>query len=188
MKKEITAIKNFVTKHKRMPSYQEIARLYGYASKNSAYQLIEKFISQKKIIKDDKGFLSLVDDNHGLPILGSVQAGFPSLGEEVFHQSISLDEWVVRDQDATYILEVEGDSMIEAGIHKGDYVVVERTHQFKPGNIVIAEVDGDWTMKYFAKKDGKEYLQAANPDFTDIYPKEYMTVHAKVVGVVRRYE
>ena len=85
------------------------------------------------------------------PLLGIVEAGFPSAEEELI-DTMSLDEYLIENKEASYILRVKGDSMIDAGIREGDLVIVERTNAPRVGDIVIAEVDGEWTMKYLRKR------------------------------------
>jgi repressor LexA len=77
--------------------------------------------------------------------------------------------------------------MKDAGIVEGDRVIVERTETAKEGQIVIAEVDGGWTMKYYRIKRGKPYLQAANKAYKDIHPENEFHIAAVVKGVVRKY-
>ena len=77
--------------------------------------------------------------------------------------------------------------MIEAGIQPGDLVIVERTNSPKVGKIVIAEIDGEWTMKYLRRNASGLYLEAANKAYKDIYPEEDLKVAAVVKGVIRKY-
>ena len=91
------------------------------------------------------------------------------------------------DDKISGVLEVKGDSMIDAGIQEGDLVIVERGREPKPGDIVIAEVDGGWTMKYYRKKAGKVFLEAANKAYQPIYPEQDLKIAAVVKGVVRKY-
>ena len=179
---------NFYTSHKRMPSYSEIAKLYHFNSKNAAYNLAHNFIDQNILQKDSKGRLIPGSDFLGLKMLGTVQAGFPGFATEIQGESLSLDEWLVNDHDATYLLQVNGDSMIDAGILEGDYVVVERTNDARVGDIVIAEIGDEWTMKYLRKKGNDFYLQAANENYPDIHPEGDLKIHAIVRSSVRRYE
>lgn len=181
-------IYEFLKSKSRMPSYAEIASMYGFKSKNAAFSLVQKFIEKGYISKDKVGKLIPIKKNQPLQFLGSIQAGFPGAGEEVLHQRMSLDDWVIQDQNASYILLVEGDSMIDAGIHKGDYVVAEMTKDFKPGMIVVAEIDGEWTLKYLRIKNNQKYLEAANENYPDLFPTEELILHAKIVAVVRKYE
>lgn len=77
--------------------------------------------------------------------------------------------------------------MIDAGIMPGDMVLVERGKQPKIGDIVIAEVDGSWTIKYFHKDNGKVYLKPGNKNFKNIYPTEELHIAATVTSVIRKY-
>jgi len=82
---------------------------------------------------------------------------------------------------------LKGDSMIDEGIKEGDLVVVERSGNPKDGDIVIAEIDGGWTMKYFKKKGNFVYLKPANKNYSPIYPQYDLKVAAIVKGVIRKY-
>jgi len=179
---------NFYKSHKRMPTFAEIAKIVGYKSKNSVYKLVQK-LKHEGLISQDKTGRLVPDRLFGdLKLLGLVEAGFPTPAEEELVDTITLDEWLIDNREATYLLKVKGDSMFEAGIMPGDMVIVERTDKYKVGDIVIADVDGKWTMKYLRKENGgRFYLEAANPDYKDIYPKESLSVAAVVRGVVRKY-
>jgi SOS-response transcriptional repressor LexA len=102
----------------------------------------------------------------GIALLGSVQAGLPSPAEEELIDTLSLDGFLVKRPEATYLLTVSGDSMIEVGIHPGDLVLVEKGGVRKNNDIVIAQVDGEWTMKYFGKDKQGVYLDPANSRYT----------------------
>ena len=86
------------------------------------------------------------------------------------------------------MLRVKGDSMIEAGIREGDMVIVERTHHAKVGQIVIAEVDGAWTMKYLEKDSRGFYLRPANRSYRNIRPADDLRISAVVRAVIRKYD
>jgi repressor LexA len=170
-----------------MPSYQEISALLGFKSKNAAYKLAEKLVREGFISKDREGKLipkALFGD---LRMLGIVEAGFPSAAEEELADTMSLDEYLIPNKEASYILKVKGDSMIDAGICEGDMVVVERTSTPKAGDIVIAEVDGAWTMKYLRKRGTHVYLEAANEKYKPIVPKQDLKIAAVVRAVIRKY-
>ncbi|MCI5051354.1 MAG: hypothetical protein MRY57_03525 [Candidatus Pacebacteria bacterium] len=188
MNHSVKKIYSFLKNKSRMPSYTEIASLYGFKSKNAAYNLVKKFIHKGELSKDSAGKIIPHNDYQKIALLGSISAGFPGAGEEVMHEAMSLDDWVITDPDASYLLQVEGDSMIDAGIHKGDYVVAEMTTNFKPGMIVVAEIDGEWTLKYLRVKNNRQYLEAANDSYPDMHPKKELVLHARVTGVVRKYD
>lgn len=84
---------------------------------------------------------------------GRVHAGFPSPAEEELRDVISFDDYLAPHPETSFLLSVTGDSMIGAGIMEKDLVIVERGRQPRDGDIILAEVDGNWTMKYFRKKE-----------------------------------
>lgn len=181
-------IYTFYKRNKRMPSYAELMVLFGYKSKNAAYKIAQKFIDEGVLKKDRSG--RLLPTNRlmsNTKILGTVEAGFPSPAEEELIDTMNLDDFLIENKEATYMLRVSGESMKDAGIMDGDMVLVDRSATPKDGDIVIAEVDGNWTMKYFKKKGNKIFLQAANKDFKDIHPEEELKIAAVVKSVIRKY-
>ncbi|MCX6703163.1 MAG: transcriptional repressor LexA [Candidatus Zambryskibacteria bacterium] len=177
----------FYAKQKRMPNYQEIMDLVGFKSKNAVYKLINKLIDEGVVTKDSKGKLAPTRMMDEIPLLGLVEAGIPTFAEEGMLDTLSLDNYLVKHRDSTYLLEVKGDSMIDEGIKEGDLVIVERRGDAKEGDIVIAEVDGGWTMKYYRKKGNQVYLMPANRNYKPIYPEYDLKIAAIVKGVIRKY-
>jgi len=177
---------SFYQKNRRMPSYSEIMKLTGYKTKSAVSYVIDKLIEEGLISKDSSG--KIIPNSLGqIKILGLVEAGFPSPAEEDLSDTISFDEYLIGNKEATYILRIKGESMIDAGIREGDMVIVERGANYKDGSIVIAEVDGQWTIKYFRQREGKVFLEPANKNYKPIYPKEELTISAVVKAVVRKY-
>lgn len=170
-----------------MPNYQEIMDLVGFKSKNAVYKLINKLIDEGVVEKDSKGKLTPTRTLSEVPLLGLVEAGFPTTTEEEVLETLSLDSYLIKHKESTYLLEVKGDSMIDEGIKEGDLVIVERRGDAKEGDIVIAEVDGGWTMKYYKKKGNQVYLMPANKNYKPIYPEYDLKIAAIVKGVIRKY-
>ena len=185
--KQYAKIMAFYEQHRRMPTYSEIMRLMAFKSKNSAYKLVNTMAEKGLIEKDSSG--RVIPRQLTLPVrvLGTVEAGFPSPAEEELSDTMTLDEYLIEKREATYLLKVSGDSMIDAGIVPGDLVLVERGKDPKAGDIVIAEVDHAWTMKYFQKVNGKITLVAANKHYPPIVPKDELKIAAVVKAVVRKY-
>jgi SOS-response transcriptional repressor LexA len=114
--------------------------------------------------------------------------GFPNPSEEETSETIDLADLLQVDMYAAKLFRVRGDSMIEAGILDEDILLVESTDRYKLGDIVIAEIDGEETVKYIRKTtDGKLFLQSANPKVKDMHPQEYLKVKAVVKTIIRRY-
>lgn len=187
LQKAVEKIQSFYDTRKRMPSFGEIARIFGYKSKNASTRLIARLMADAGFEKDKQGKLLPPDDWGELRMLGFVEAGFPSPAEEELVDTLSIDDYLIRHRERTYILTVKGDSMRDAGIMPGDLVLVERGLEPKEGEIVIASVDGAWTMKYFKKKDGRVVLEPANKAFKTIVPNETLEIGAVVKGVIRKY-
>ncbi len=111
-----------------------------------------------------------------------VCAGFPSPAEDLGAQRIDLTAMLITHAQATYFLRASGTSMVEAGIFDKDILVVDRAVKPRHGHIVVAIVDGDFTVKQLYQRLGRTKLKAANPTFSDIVPKEGQTI--EVWGVV----
>jgi repressor LexA len=180
-------IRNFYRAHRRMPSFREIAEMMHYASTNAVNRLVNKLIEEGYVSKDASGRLIPGAKFESVRILGLVEAGFPSPAEEELADTMSLDEYLVDNKEATYMLKVNGESMIDAGIMPGDMVLVERGSNARDGAIVIAEVDGGWTMKYFRKTSNRIWLEPANAKFKPIIPEADLRIAAIVKAVIRKY-
>src|SRR4051812_32316274 len=109
---------SFYRQEKRMPSYAEIMKILGFKSKNAAFKIVEKLIDAGIVEKDSKGKLIPARSLGEIPMLGLVEAGFPTTAEEMTDNTISLDDYLIEHKEATYMLEVKGDSMIDAGIQE----------------------------------------------------------------------
>ena len=177
----------FFRDNRRMPSFAEMVRLLGVKSKSVVNFWINKLIDADLLEKDDKGHLIFTTRAFAIPMAGSVQAGFPSPEEEALCDIISMDEYLINKPEASFLLQVSGDSMIGEGIMEGDLVIVEKGKEPKVGDVVVAEVDGNWTLKYFRKDGAQVYLEAANPKYPIIRPKTELRLGGIVTAVVRRY-
>lgn len=187
LKEKLGRIRQYYRQNKVMPTYDEICALFGFKSKNAAFKLVNKLVEKGFIEKMDKGRLKPGTNLLGLPLFSSVQAGTPTAEEEVLLDHVDLNDYLVPKPENTILINVRGDSMIDAGIHEGDKVIVDRKAHAQIGNIVVAEVDGDFTVKYLDKtKDGRLVLQPGNPNYESIFPQNEMAIFGKVVGVIRK--
>ena len=177
----------FYRKHRRMPGYKEMMSLTGFKSKNAVYKLIQKLIDENIMSKDSSGHLMFNRSVDEIPVLGLVEAGFPTSVDEDITETMNIENYLIDKKESTYILEVKGDSMIDEGIKEGDLVIAERKGEPKDGDIVIAEVDGGWTMKFLRKKGSNLFLEPANKKYKPIYPKYDLKIAAIVKGVIRKY-
>ncbi len=180
-------LESFYGDNKRMPTYSEMMKLFGFKSKNAIAKIIDKLIEAGLVAKDHLGRLVPSQSFGEVPMLGLVTAGLPASVEEELSDTVNLDDFLIKNKALTYMLEVDGDSMIDAHIEKGDHVLVERANQAKDMQIVIAEVDGEFTMKYFRKEGNKVWLQPANKNYKPIYPENSLNVIAVLKAVIRKY-
>jgi DNA polymerase V len=113
---------------------------------------------------------------------GTVQGGFPSPAEDHVIERVDLNKVLIKHPQATFLMRVRGASMREAGIDDGDVVLVDRAIKASHGHVVVAVVDGEFTVKRLWKRGSNLKLQAANPTYPDIQPRDGQTI--EVWGVV----
>lgn len=187
IEERLPALRAFVRANGRAPTLEELCALYGVRSKNTASLIAKGFVRAGALGRTATGRLVAVPlPPRPLRLLGSVAAGFPSPAEESLLDTLSLDEYLISKPDATFLLRVEGDSMVEAGILPGDVVLVERGRAARNGDIVIACVDGEWTMKYYVKKGREVSLEPANKRYGTIWPSRSLAIEGVVCSVIRK--
>lgn len=177
----------FYTDTKRMPTYEEMKSIFNVASKNTVAYRVNKLIEEGYLMKD--GNKLMLTQTGSVMRLGTVQAGFPTAADEdVETDLLSLDEFLIEKKKSTYMLEVVGESMIEAGILEGDLVLVERGRTPRRGDIVLALVDHEYTLKYLETEKGRPVLVPANKAFKKIYPNpNTLKIEAVLKAVIRKY-
>lgn len=182
-----TKIESFYSENKRMPTYSEMMKLFSFKSKNAVFKIVEKLVGAGIVAKDHLGRLVPSETFGEIQMAGLVTAGLPASVEEELTDTVNLDDLLIKNKSLTYMLEVDGDSMIDAHIEKGDMVIVEKTSNARDGQIVIAEVDGEFTMKYLREKGNKKWLEPANKNYKPIYPEHSLNVIATLKAVIRKY-
>ena len=181
-------VRQFLRREGRLPVFTELMALFRCRSTNSAAYLMRQLETAGYVRRDENGRSAPTRKLSGqVRVLGEVQAGFPSPAEEELVDVLSLDEWLIARPDATYLLKVSGDSMRDAGILPGDVALVERGTAPRNGSIVVAQVDGEWTMKYYFKDKTGVRLEPANPKYQVIRPQQSLTIGGIVRSVIRKY-
>jgi len=170
-----------------MPSDNELMAITGFRSTPAASTLVAPLVDLALLDHEVTGRLLSGPLFADLSVLGAVAAGFPSPADEELTDTMSLDAYLIANKEATYILKVTGDSMMEAGILPGDLLLVERGVTPRDGDIVIAQVDREWTMKFFRRRGSTVFLEAANKAYKPIHPQEELTIAAVVRAVIRKY-
>lgn len=174
------------------PSVREICAALGFKSTSSAHQYIWRLAEKGYIDKGDLKTRAIrvvgAESTISVPIVGKVAAGEPILATENIEDYMSIGEsFFSKDslKNDNFILKVQGESMIEAGINDGDYIIVSKQSTARNGQIVVAMIDGDATVKTFYKENGYIRLQPENSTMDPIIVKDCQIV-GKVIGLFRK--
>lgn len=191
-------IEAYQLEHGSSPTLREMREYFGVSSDNSILKHLKALEEKGHIKKDDtpRGIklLSSVKEKldsteFKLPLLGMIPAGGPVLSEEYIEKWINVGEDVVYKIKDSYLLRVIGNSMIDAGIFEGDILVVCGSLEPRTGDIVVALVDNQNTVKRYMKDShGQIYLKAENPEYDNIHPEGELCVQGVVTGLLRYYK
>lgn len=184
------------------PSVREIGDAVGLSSPSSVHSQLSALVELGMITRDPTKPRAIVvvesqsekqssrgeDDRlREIPLLGRIAAGAPILAAEHVEEVMPLPVSLVGD-GPVFLLEVKGDSMIDAGIHEGDLVAIHSQKEARDGEIVAALVDDEEaTVKRLRRKDGKVILESANPNYAPMVFSDGVELIGKVVSVLRRY-
>ncbi|MFC1632600.1 transcriptional repressor LexA [Patescibacteria group bacterium] len=186
--KRIEQLQKYYRHRRRLPSYAEMLKLFDLKSKNSIYKIVQRLNKFGYLKRDTEDKIIPGSKFFKMAVRGTVEAGFPSPAEEELTDVITLDEYLITNRNASFIVKVSGDSMIEAGINQGDLVIVERGRQPINGDIVVAQVDDEWTLKRYEKQGQQITLYPANKKYKPIKPQAELQIDGVVVGQVRKYK
>jgi repressor LexA len=171
------------------PTIREIAAHFKFSSTGTVRDYLRALVQKGyiKVSANKSRAIELVREVlFQVPILGKVTAGLPSLAVEEIEGYLDLDNLVFSDNN-TFALRVKGDSMINAGIFPDDLVLVRRQNVAQSGEIVVAAVGDEATVKYLNKRGRQYFLEPANPSYKPIPVNEDVSIVGKVVSVIRRF-
>lgn len=181
-------LQDYYARHKALPSMAAAGQLLGLSSTASVFGVVARLKSAGFLTQTPDRRLAPTKQFFARPLLGPVRAGEPEpVDSDDFPAALNIDDYLVDAPTRTVLLKVKGASMKDAGILEGDLVVVERNAATSPGDIVVAVVDGEYTVKYLAKDRKGFFLRAANEAFTDIRPARRLEIFGLVTGQLRRY-
>lgn len=181
-------LRDYYAYNRRIPSFQRIAGLLGFASKAAVGKLMKRLEEAGYVMRapDDDAWIPTVQF-FARPVVDSVRAGLPQAANDPGLDSIEIDNYLVRQPSRTVLLTVKGDSMIDAGLVEGDHIVVDRGAAATVGDIVVAIVDNQFTVKYLAQDKRGFYLKPGNPDYDLIRPQGQMELYGVVTGSFRKF-
>ncbi len=169
-----------------LPSFDIIAKDFGFKHKNSVWQYFNK-LKEEDLIQEKNNRFYINKELFGAVLFSSaVKAGFASVADDYAERRVSLDDSFEINNPSTFLFTVSGDSMIELGIFEGDKVIVKKTNTAKDGDIVIAYIDGGYTLKTYRNRKNQVWLEPANPDYPNLYPKEQLIIFGVAQGIVRK--
>ncbi len=191
-------IQQALVEHGAPPTREEIARAFGFRSLNAAEQHLQALARKGLIelvagtsrgirVKDAVHALREAAKEFGLPLIGKVAAGSPILAQENVLKHPAIDPRLFKPR-ADYLLEVRGMSMRDAGILDGDWVAVHKQAQAQSGQVVVARLGDDVTVKRLKLRGARAELIAENPDYKPIVvdlKREPLTIEGIAVGVIR---
>lgn len=183
--KRLASLKKFYKKNGFIPSYSQMMKLFDLSSKDSVFYQITKWIEAGLLEKIDKNLVP-TDKFFAIPMLGNIKAGIPN-DVYVENSYISAREFLPDDSGRNFLLKVSGDSMIEAGINDGDFVFLDNQKNPKNGDIVAANIDDQWTLKYFFKEKNQLILKPANKNYSNFIPSKKLEIAGVVIKVIRKY-
>ncbi len=186
-------IKEFLLEKGYPPSVREIGNAVGLKSSSTVHGYLEKLESSGMIKRDPTKprAIDILDEkpwgkNTPVPLIGTVTAGVPILAEENIQEIFSFPQGLIGTQDKTFMLKVQGDSMIQAGIFDGDFILVRQQDDAQDGDIVAALISNDTaTVKRFFREKNCIRLQPENDTMEPFY-MENVTILGKVIGVYRQ--
>lgn len=181
-------LQDYYAEHRILPSLSGIAELVGLKAKSAASGMVSRLV--------EAGYLSHAPDRRIQPtqkffereVLDAVQAGTPQpANDQAAPVGFNIDNYLIETPSRTVLLTIKGESMIEAGLMPGDTVIVKKGAPSSPGQIVVAVVDGEYTVKYLARDKQGFYLKPGNKSFSDIRAYDHLEIFGLVVGSFRRY-
>lgn len=187
-------VRQYLGKYGYPPTVREIGKAVGLHSSSTVHTHLANLEKAGVLRRDPtkgRAIEILIDKakravtaSGGLPVLGQVAAGSPILAEENVEDYIEIPD-VIGGEDGDYILKVRGESMIKAGIFEGDYVVVRQTEVARDGEIVVALIGDEATVKRFFREPDRIRLQPENDEMEPIYSTEVQLL-GRVIGVFRK--
>jgi repressor LexA len=183
----LSALQDYYARHRLIPSYSAISALLGFSAKNAASALVRRL--------EDAGYLRRTPDKRLTPTerfferpraISAVRAGMPEEASDASVDMVNLDTLLVHKPSITFFVPIKGDSMCEAGLMDGDTAVCERKQDANAGDIVVALLGNEMTIKTLLKERGRYVLKPENKDYPILRP-EPLEILGVVTGSFRSY-
>jgi len=184
----LAKLQDYYADWKSIPSYAKLCEVFGIVSKSWVKTILTRLSEAEFIERTPDGVWVPTRSFFARPLAeSSVQAGMPVSVTATEGEHFVIDDMLIETPSRTTLIPVKGDSMIEAGIHDGDIAVVEKRMNANIGDIVVAIVDNDFTLKTLDKERGHYILRPANQAFPVIRPQGSLEIFGVLVGLIRKY-
>lgn len=183
----LALLQDYYAEHRILPSLSGIADLVGMKAKSAALSMVNRLIEVGYLAHAPGRRIQPTEKFFEREVLDAVQAGLPQPANDGSPVGLKIDDYLIDTPSRTVLLAVKGDSMIEAGLMPGDTVIVKKGAPAKNGDIVVAIVDGEYTVKYLAHDKNGFYLKPGNQNFSDIRANDHLEIFGLVVGSFRKY-
>lgn len=183
----LNKLQDYYADQRVLPSYATIGGLLGLRSKSSVAALVARLKLAGFVESTPDKRLKPTARFFERPLAESVRAGIPHPAGDASNDALTIDEYLIERPSRTVLITVKGDSMIDAGIQEGDIVVVERKQSADIGELVVAIIDNEFTLKTLERDKTGFLLKPANPAYAPIRPKGDLEIYGVVVGLVRKY-
>jgi repressor LexA len=184
----LAKLQDYYADWKSIPSYAKLCEVFGIASKSWVKAVLTRLSAAGFIERTPDGAWIPTRQFFARPLAeSSVQAGMPAAVTATQGEYFIIDEMLIDTPSETTLIPVRGDSMIEAGIHDGDVAVVEKRNLANVGDIVVAIVDNEFTLKTLDKERGKYILRPANQAYPVIRPQGTLEIFGVLIGLIRKY-
>ena len=184
--KHLAALRTHYKRSGVIPAMARLCDVLGLSSTSSVFALMGR-LTEAGYLERIEGRIVPTKMFFARPLLGSVRASQPQPASQAEAEVLTLGDYLIDEPNQTSLHKVRGDSMRDAGILEGDLVAVEQNSPAAPGDVVVAVVDNEMTVKTLRRDpDGTFFLQAANPAYADIRPKTSLEILGVVVSVARR--
>lgn len=184
----LARLQAYYAEHRVIPSYANLMKIFGLASKSAIKKVLERLETAGMLERTPEDDWAPSDLFFERSITSQpVPAGTPVSVPDVSCDQVMLDRFLIKKPAQTVLIRVKGDSMINAGIHSGDLAIVERCSDAGPGELVVAIIDDEFTLKTLGRDQKGFHLIPANPEFPIIRPQEKLEIFGVVVGLVRKY-
>jgi repressor LexA len=183
----LAALQDYYAEHRLIPSYAAISALLGFRAKNAAAALVTRL--------EEAGYIRKTPDKRLTPTerfferprsLATVRAGMPEAALDESSDMVSLDMLLVKTPSKTFFVPIKGDSMMDAGLLEGDTAICERSQHAKPGDIVVAFVGNELTIKTLVKERDRYVLRPENKGYPVLRP-DPLEILGVVTGSFRTY-